>query len=78
MTVSQAFGDVADILARMNPSKILELHAPVELSERVEELVHKKKDGIITADETSELERYLALDLLIGLAKARARHLLAA
>lgn len=78
MTVNQAFGDVADMLARMNPAKILELHAPDELSERVEELVEKKKSGHISEEEMSELERYLALDLLIGLAKARARHLLAA
>ena len=36
------------------------------------------KMGIITLEETLELERYLALDMLIGLTKARARRLLAA
>lgn len=78
MTVRKAFDDVAEILANMNPAKILEMRAPAAMSERVEELVEKKKNGVISEDEATELERYLSLDLLIGLAKARARRLLAA
>lgn len=78
MTVTEAFGDVADILARLNPAQILKLHAPPAMSERVEELVDKKKEGNITWEESTELERYLALDLLIGLAKVRARRLVEA
>lgn len=78
MTIVEAFDDVANMLAHMDPEKIIELHAPKSMSERVEELVNKKKDGEITLDERLELERYLALDMLIGLAKARARILLAA
>lgn len=78
MTITQAFDDVAAVLARLDPAKIVELHAAPEMSNRVETLVLKKKDGNITFEETLELERYLALDMLIGLAKARARQLLAA
>ena len=78
MTVRKAFDDVAEILANMNPAKILEMRAPAAMSERVEELVEKKKNGVISEDEATELERYLSLDLLIGLAKARARRLLTA
>ncbi len=78
MTVRKAFDDVAEILANMNPAKILEMRAPAAMSERVEELVEKKKNGAISDEEATELERYLSLDLLIGLAKARARRLLAA
>jgi hypothetical protein len=78
MTVVEAFDDVADILARMDPAKIMELRPSKPMAERVEELVYKKKDGEITSEESVELERYLALDLLINLAKARARRLLAA
>jgi len=48
------------------------------MSERVEELVNKKKNDQITPAEAIELERYLALDLLITLAKARAKKMLAA
>jgi hypothetical protein len=78
MTVTQAFDDIAEILAQLDPKKIAELHAAPELSLRVEELVNKKKEALITPDESIELERYLALDMLINMAKARARRLLAA
>ena len=64
MTVTEAFGDVAEILARLNPAQIIKLQAPTAMAERVEELVDKKKEGGISWEESIELERYLALDLL--------------
>jgi hypothetical protein len=78
MTVTEAFSDVADVIAHMNPSQIAALKASNKMSERVDQLVSKKKDSAITVEETLELERFLALDLFISLAKARARLLLAA
>lgn len=78
MTVTEAFDGVADMLAKLDPAKIIELYASPEMSQRVEDLVNKKKADDITLEEMLELERYLALDMLISLAKARARQLLAA
>jgi hypothetical protein len=78
MTVVEAFGELAGVLAEMDPVKIVELKAPPGMSARVEELVYKKKEGAITEEEAIELERYLSLDLLINLAKARAKRMLAA
>jgi len=78
MTLTEAFGDVADILAKTNPSIIADLKAPKEINERVNLLISKKKDGSINNEETLELERFMALDMLINLAKARAKTLLAA
>lgn len=78
MTVSERVGDIADSIAMLNPSQLLHLKASKAMSERVEELVFKKKDGIINEEEATELERYLAIDHLIALAKARARILVAA
>lgn len=78
MTISKAFEDVAELLAKLDPAKIVEIHATPEMSDRVEELINKKKSDDITYEETLELERYLALDMLISLAKARARIILAA
>lgn len=78
MTLTEAFGSVADTLANMGPEIILKMKAAPEINERVAELTEKKKDGIISEEESSELERFLALDTLISLAKARARKLLAA
>ncbi|WP_020594601.1 hypothetical protein [Spirosoma panaciterrae] len=76
MSVTEAFGDVASSLAQLAPDKISMLQAPASMSIRVEQLVNRKKDGLITPEETSELERFLALDLFISLTKARARVLL--
>ena len=76
MTVSEAFGDVAEVLAKLDPTKIVELRASRGMAERVSELISKKKEELISWEETLELERYLALDLLINLAKVRARRIL--
>lgn len=78
MTVTEAFGDVADIIAHMDPTKIINLKASQQMSERIEMLINKKKDNNISPDEAIELERLLALDLFISLAKARAHALLKA
>ncbi len=77
-TLTEAFGNVADAIAHLDPDKLLEIKAAPELSARVEELTWKKKDGTITDAEALELERFLALDMLISMAKARARKLLTA
>ncbi|MBL7818856.1 MAG: hypothetical protein JNL70_27905 [Saprospiraceae bacterium] len=76
MTVTEAFSDIADIIAQMNPNKVVGLKAPKEMSERVEFLINHKKNGTINTDEQAELERLLALDLFISLTKARAKVLL--
>ena len=78
MTVTEVFDDVAGLLAQIDPAKIVALKAPKMMAKRVEVLVDKKKNGQISLEETVELERYLALDMLINLAKARAHRLLAA
>ncbi len=62
----------------MAPHKIIAIKAPHSMSIRVEELVLRKKEGILSDEELIELERFLALDLFISLTKARARTLLKA
>lgn len=77
MTVIEAFGDVAGMIAQMNPEKVVALKASKQMSEQVEKLVVLKKEGTITLEQSTEFERFLALDLFISLAKARARTLMA-
>jgi len=72
MTVTEVYSEVAERLARVGISNLPSLES---MSERVEELVYKKKDGKITEDEAVELERYLSLDLLISLAKTKGKHM---
>lgn len=67
---------IAAFLADAIPEKILSFKFSSAIQRRIELLVARKKEGIITHEEIDELERYLAYDLLIGLAKARAvKHL---
>ncbi len=76
MSITEAFGDVATVVAQMGPEKIATLKAPKSMSDRVEYLVHLKKNDTISIEESAELERFLGLDLFIGLAKARANQLI--
>ena len=73
MTVSEAFGGIADLIANMAPEKIVALKAPKNMSKRVEMLINRKKDGIISTEETLELECFFGLEMLISNAKVRAR-----
>lgn len=76
MHITEIFSGVADSIAQLNPQQLIDLKAPKNMSVRVEELVNKKKDGLISPEESNELERFLALDLFISLTKARARIIL--
>lgn len=68
-----AYEEVAEFLAAINPEKLLELRPSPAVQERVEELIQKKKEGALSSEEQYELDRYLALEHLIALTKARAR-----
>lgn len=73
MTASISAQDqIANFLAEAIPEKILAFKFDASIQKRIEELVYRKKEGTVTPAENEELERYLAYDLLIGLAKARA------
>lgn len=77
MSVIEVFGPVADALADLAPEKVAMLKAPPQMAARVEALLQKKADEALPEEEAIELERYLSLDLLISLAKARAAAILA-
>jgi hypothetical protein len=63
---------IAALIAESMPEKILSFKFDVSTQKRIADLVYRKKDGVISIEEKEELEKYLAYDLLIGLAKARA------
>lgn len=76
MSVLDVYDSLAEVLAKIDPQKILEIQASVHLSEEIETLVIKKKEGHISEEEKIELERYLSLDLLVNLTKAKAKKIL--
>jgi hypothetical protein len=69
----QAYEEVAYFIAALDPQKLLKLKPSKAILLRVEELISKKKEKGLSAEEQYELDRYLALEHLISLAKAQAR-----
>ena len=78
MTVQTVYDQVADFIADMNPTKVLELRAPEAARQRLADLIDKEKESALSPAEKDELDHYLILERLIRLAKAHARLRLAA
>ena len=78
MTVQTVYDHIADFIAGLDPEKVLELKATEAMSERLENLIAKKKESGLSEEEQDELNHYLVLERLIRLAKIRARLKLAA
>ena len=73
-----AYEEVAEFIATLDPKRLLELKPSDTVQLRVEVLIDKKKEDNLTSEEQYELDRYMALEHLIALAKVRARMRLAA
>jgi hypothetical protein len=71
--LNQAYEEVAIFLASLDPNKLLELKPSKDILNLLEELMHKNKETELNAEEQYELDRFLALEHLIALAKAQAR-----
>jgi hypothetical protein len=63
---------IAATIAASMPETILAFKFSSSIQERIEVLVNLRKQNKLSSTEKEELEKYLAYDLLIGLAKARA------
>ena len=60
------------------PEQVLAIRPTPELQARVSELLGRSKEGELSRQEETELERYLTLEHLVRLAKAHAHKQLAA
>jgi hypothetical protein len=76
ITNSLAYEEVADFIAALDPSKLLELKPSKAVQSRVNELINEKSNSGLSSENQYELDRYLALEHLISLAKIRARRYL--
>jgi len=72
------FDELADLLASMDPIKVLAFHTSAAAQKRLEQLLTINKEGSLTQDETLELERFMTVEHIVRVAKARARQQLAA
>jgi hypothetical protein len=66
------YDDVATFMATMNPEKVISFKPSGKSQRRLDNLLDRQKDTGLNLEEKSELEHYLMLNRIIGLAKARA------
>lgn len=72
------YDELAELLASMDSDKVLRFHASKPAQQRLEILLEKNKADELTPLEAQELEKYMAVEHIVRLAKARARQRLAA
>jgi hypothetical protein len=71
MVVYNAYDQIAELIAELNPAKVMALKANKELQKRFENLVEKSKESSLNLQEKDELDHYVVLERLIRLAKIR-------
>jgi hypothetical protein len=75
---TSVYDEVASFMASMNPEKVIAFKPSSTSQERLDFLLDKQKEIALTPEEKSEIEHYLIINRIVGLAKARALNLLAA
>jgi hypothetical protein len=73
----KAYEEVAEFIARRGPREVSEFKPSPEARQRVWELLEREKAAELSTEDRRELEHYENLELLMNLAKAHARQLLA-
>jgi hypothetical protein len=71
MTIYSMYDQVADLLATLDPAKVLSLKATGDMQERFNELSEKSRHDSLTKREKDELDHYVVLERLVRLAKLR-------
>jgi len=70
------YDDVADFIASMDPSKVIAFQPTPNNQKRLDFLLDKQIESGLSHVEKEELDHYLVINRIIGLAKARALKLL--
>jgi hypothetical protein len=71
------FNELADLLASMDPEKVIAFHTSEKAQTRLDELLEKNKENEgLSDDEHKEVEYFMLLEHIISLAKARALKIL--
>ena len=73
----RAYEEVAEFIATRSPRDVAQFKPSGEAKRRVTELLEREKASGLSAEERRELDHYEDLELLMNLARARARQLLA-
>ncbi|MBM3888628.1 MAG: hypothetical protein FJ388_05825 [Verrucomicrobia bacterium] len=73
----KAYEEVVEFIASRLPREVAEFKPSAQTRQRVSELLQREKTTGLNSEERSELDHYEELELLMNLAKARARQMLA-
>ena len=77
MNSVQAYEEVIDFIAAgTTPQNVIDFRPSKAAQERLEDLLSREKEGLLSAEEKFEFDHYLQLEHLMRLAKARARDFL--
>jgi hypothetical protein len=73
--VHSVYDEVANFMATMNPEKVIAFKPSEANQSRFDILLEKQKLNNLSTEEKTEIEHYLILNRIIGLAKAQALNL---
>lgn len=73
MTAAHPFDDLINFLATMAPEDVIAFKPSKSTVQRVQWLLTREKEGLISAEEKAELDSFLLQEDLMIIAKARAR-----
>ena len=78
MVYHYVFDELADLLASMDPDKVLAFRTSEKAQLRLDELLEKNKNPEgLSGSEQSEMGQFMLLEHIVSLAKARALNKLA-
>jgi hypothetical protein len=69
---NSVYDELAMFLASLSPRKVLAYKASPKAQERVNTLLEKNKNAGLTNDENAEMERFMTVEHIVRLAKAKA------
>lgn len=72
----RAYEEVANFIAARGPGEVIAFKPSAEARQRAMELLEREKGAGLNSEERRELDHYEDLELLMNLARARARQLL--
>jgi hypothetical protein len=73
--VHTVYDEVAYFMATMNPEKVIAFKPSEANQNRFDDLLYKQQQLTLSSEEKNEIEHYLMLNRIIGLAKAQALNL---
>jgi GTP-dependent phosphoenolpyruvate carboxykinase len=66
------YDELSGFIASMNPEKVIAFKPSKANQDRLDALLDKQKETALSLEEKTELEHYLIINRIVGLAKARA------